>query len=298
MKNVPEIAPEIRALMQEVVDDPRSTIRLAPRRALFPWLESGDTLGHVSGTKAERHLVQAHRESLAQIFYEASKIAYWKAPVLSHRRISSDGSLYDPVAEEREWRTRAARKVESAPLSDGVELLRQCLEGVRQELGFQLARASLSLVMSDPVTIVLAGHLKRTEARASLRVFERLGTQSPSLEVRGAAWAGAGSRLCFLQDHAGAASAYARADSGWPCGSLYVLNLMLVMGREKEAREAAIIAADKWKQDSWGVSEAVRIITEWASSIDEGARRSARRTFAALSEGLPVTARTIGLVYE
>src|SRR5262245_49199710 len=126
MKDAPEIAPEIRGLLEEIVADPRSAIRLVPRRALRTWFDTGATVrtSDVVRTSAERHLVEMYREELAALLCEAAWISYWKAPVLSSRPTGVDGKLYNPTEREPDWRRRARRGFAVPfPPSDGVELL-------------------------------------------------------------------------------------------------------------------------------------------------------------------------------
>jgi hypothetical protein len=65
MKSVPEIAPEIRSLLEEIVADPRSAIRLVPQRALRTWFDSSETVraSDIVRTNAERHLVECTARS-------------------------------------------------------------------------------------------------------------------------------------------------------------------------------------------------------------------------------------------
>ena len=97
MKDVPDIAPEIRGLLEEIVADPRSAMRLAPRRALRTWFDTDEMVraSDVVRTSAERHLVEVHREELAALLCEAACISYWKAPVLSNRPIGAEPHLQD-----------------------------------------------------------------------------------------------------------------------------------------------------------------------------------------------------------
>src|SRR5262245_40199519 len=109
MNDAPEIAPEIRGLLEELVADPRSSMRLVPHRPLHYWFDSDETIRQreISGTKLERHLLEAHRHELAQLLFEASRIAYWKAPIRCLRQLGPDGRPVPNATAERLWRARA-----------------------------------------------------------------------------------------------------------------------------------------------------------------------------------------------
>jgi hypothetical protein len=132
MKESPEIAPEIRGLLEELVADPRSSMRLVPKRALGSWFDSGETARarEISGTKLERHLIDAHREELAQLLCDAAMISYWKAPIASPLPIGPDGKPHNPASREPHWSLKVRAAIGLSRDAD-TDLLRGCLSGVR-----------------------------------------------------------------------------------------------------------------------------------------------------------------------
>ena len=201
-------------------DADEAQARITPRRALATL-----HVGEVSGTKAERHLVAAHRESLARILYEGARIAYWKAPGLALRPLGMDGMPFDPAQGEPDWRTRVGRMVRrSSPQAEGVQLLVQCMDGIRAEQGYALARASLTLVSREEVLFLLGSFLSTTQARTSLRIFERIALTTAVKATRDRAWGELGRTLCSLGRLAEARDAYRKGGQLWR-NAMCVFNL-------------------------------------------------------------------------
>jgi tetratricopeptide (TPR) repeat protein len=296
VKPLPEIDPEIRGLLEELVSDPRASIRLVPKRALRPWLESSDTASSrdVSENRLARHLVEAHREALARLLLEASRIAYWKSPVLSHFPTGKNGELYDVLAEEGSWLERSRRKAErSAPMDEGVELLRQCLEGIDPKRGYDLARGSLSLVAADEASMALAFHMKEEQPRSSLSIMERVARGTPCARMRELAWSGAASRRCRLKVFDSAIEAYDLVRENWPEAWAYIFNLATVQGRTVRALEAAK-AIEQSRIPSASLGATAHNIREWAASMTPAELDKARLTLRNLKASLPEMERIYG----
>jgi hypothetical protein len=300
VKELPEIAPEIRGLLEEIVADPRSAIRFAPRRALRSWFESDEILGarDVSRTRAEKHLIEAHREALAQLLYDAAKIAYWKAPELSLRPLGSDGRPYSPHEEEPLWRLRAEKRLGCTRMvSDGAELLRKCLTDVSPEDGHALALASLGLVRRDETRVCLACHLMKNQPRAALVVFERTASRTTSARIRGLAWGEVGARLVSLGRLEEAKEAYWRSKGDWPYAWFSLFNLACFTGKSGEATNCSKELGLLFSPDSSTVSEMSSLLTRWARERTEKEIRCARETVARIADGLSAPAREVSLAY-
>jgi hypothetical protein len=217
MKDVPAIDPEIRGLLEEIVADPRSRMRLAPRRALREWFDTGETIRprEASVTKAERHLIEVHREALAELLREAAWIAYWKAPVFAHKPVASDGRLYDPADLEPRWRERARVYIKEPCLQDSlVSLLAECLEGLTPARAHSLAMTSLTLVGNDKTRFYLALSVPWDRPRAALSMLRRLSHHRLPRSFSEKVLSCIGARLCAIDALREARAEYSRVARG------------------------------------------------------------------------------------
>jgi hypothetical protein len=273
MKDRPEIEGEIRGLLQEIVDDPRSSARLAPRRPMREWFDGGEAIRarEVDGTAVERHLVAAHREALAAMLLEAAQIAYWQAPILSFRPIGPDAAPYDERAAEVRWRPLVRRRIErTSELGAGVDLLRACLDGIRADQGHALAQASLSLVPSDAARYYVTRTLPWDRPRTAIALLERLVgiAQDP---WRIAALSSLGARRCSTEEFGLGLKAYREATTRDPQGCvdmICVFNLSclleepasvlatartldpLLVGQERSVRMMAELLRTFWRDQN------------------------------------------------
>lgn len=242
MKDVPEIAPELRGLLEEIVADPRSSIRLAPRRALLQWFGGGEVAraSEVSATRAEHHLIEAHRESLADLLCEGARIAFWKAPMMAPMPHGQDGRPRNPCDEEPIWRTLAEhRQRVSQP---GVDILRRCMNGIRPEDGVPLAKASLSLVAADRTRGYLALNLPWTSARTAIAVLSRVQRNPRPPRLRPDILRSLGARLCAVNRFQEARHSYMQAASLEPSSSfdaVYIFNLSCLLSERAPAIAAS-----------------------------------------------------------
>ena len=281
MKPLPEIAPEIRGLLEEAVKDPRSSMRLVPRRALLSWFDKGETVGarDVSTTSLERHLIEAHREDLAQILYEAAVIGYWKTGSLHHRPLGADGGPFDPSSAELDWSRRAERRAEPRiRVNEGSELLQQCLNGIRPQAAYALAVTSLSLVASDKTRYCVAKLLPSDQPRAAIAALRRLSRPTQKEDLLLQVLHTLGSQLCFVGRYADAREAYresASLDSG-VIGRCYSFNLSCVLDEELEAAAEARELERLARPDDFRLIEAKNILRHWLQEVDPEVARRAR----------------------
>lgn len=303
MKNTPEIAPEIRGLLEEIVADPRSAIRLVPRHALRTWFDTGETVraSDVVRTSAERHLVEMHREELAALLREASKISYWKAPVLSFRPVGPDGKPYHPALREPDWRRHALRDAHGrSDESEGVLLLRQCLLGIQPNRGQELARASLSLVPSDAARYYLALAIPWNRPRPAIAILSRLVRRAFPAITKHDALLSLAARTCALGMFNEARNLYRRYTAlalsspyGWICS----FNLSCVLGDEESAMAEATGFGKVARPDDPLVIEAQEILKEWARTRLEQLNE-ARRVSKRLRGRIPDVASTVCRSFE
>lgn len=304
MKDVPDIAPEIRGLLEEIVADPRSMIRLAPRRALRTWFDTGEMVraSDVTRTKAERHLVEVHREELAALLREAAWISYWKAPVLSNRPIGADGKLYHPTEREPDWRERAEREVTTTShRSDGVELLRQCLVGIQPQRGWSLGQASLGLVPRDWTRFNIALSVPWSRPRVAIALLGRFARQARPLTARLEALMSLAARTCSLGLFEEARDVYreaARLEPQSPSARTCAFNLSCFVGEEKSAMAEALELVQVARQDDPRVVEVQHTLREWIKARSDTELDVARSTARKLHGRIPEVAAVVCRSYE
>jgi hypothetical protein len=303
MKDVPEIAPEIRGLLEEIVADPRSSMRLAPRRALRAWFDGQAIRSRVaSGTKLERHLVEVHREALADLLREAAMIAYWKAPILTHKPVGPDGKLYDPAELEPAWKERTAVHVQLAPHRDSaVDLLAGCLRGLSADQAHALATASLSLVGDDRTRLYLAKTVAWDKPRVALSMLNRFHARKPARGLADQALLLIGARLCALELLDEARSAYmraARCESVAVYGRICAFNISCFLGDEKQALEEARELHRLTATDGEVLLAERDLLRAWAAARTPGALETARQTLARISPNLPDAAHVVSEAFQ
>ncbi len=272
MTNAPEIAPEIRGLLEELVADPRSSIRLVPRRPLRYWFDSDETIRprEISGTKLERHILEVHREELADSLLAAARIAYWKAPQFAHWPRDAEGRVFNPDEAESRWRRRGGEPRDAAR-SEDVELLRRCLEGgLHSYDAFSLAKASLGVVPRDEARLYLGITVPWDRPRTAMQMLTRLESRA-CMHIASDAARHVAARLCCVGRLRDAQAKYRLAlqvDPGVWVGHLYVFNLSCCLGdRDQAGRQAR--EADGMKMDGRNeravLSEALAILRQWFS---------------------------------
>ncbi len=296
MRTLPEIDPEVRGLLEEIVADPRSCLRLVPRKPLKSWFDSDETVraSDVSGTKAERHLIEAHREALAELLREAARIAYWKAPVWAHRPLTKNGELRDLKQAEPAWRVRAGLRLEAHARGGQVDLLRSCLEGIQPERGLALARASLGLTPSNLTRIDVALTIPWSLPYSALSLLGRLSRRVTS-ELKPYVLRCMGARLCSVDRLGAARHAYQVAsvlDPKSPLGHISAFNLSCYMGDA----ETAVAESRSLEATAGGdvrVSEAESLLVQWARTRKEPDRMMARDVVARIRERVPLLGRRL-----
>lgn len=303
MKDVPDIVPEIRSLLEEIVADPRSAIRLAPRRALSTWFDTGETAraSQVSQTKAERHLIELHREALAALLCEASWISYWKAPELSCRPVGADGRPYQPTEREPDWRRRAEREVCNSARDHDLGLLRQCLTGIKASEGSALARASLSLIPSDKTRCYVALNAQWNKPRTAIALFSRLAGHAQPARLRPWILISLGAQTCHLGLLSEARDRYRESsalDPGSPFSWGCAFNLSCFLGDEKGAREDAAELGRIVDAPDPRVLELRHLLEKWRETRTETELSKARGVIELIGDRLPGAAKELSKAFE
>lgn len=282
MREAPEIAPEIRGLLEELVADPRSSIRLVPRRPLRTWFDSDETIRprEVSGTKLERHLIEAHREELAQLLFEASRIAYWKDPGPNVRPIGLDGRLFDPATAEESWRSRAQGEAGAVQGDGDVTLVRECLRSIPPHLGLRLSLASLALVPCDRTRVALAECVPWSQPRTAIGFFRRLAVRPRPSSLLPDIMRFLAARLCSVDRLDDARSLYREAttvDPGYQVDWLCSLNLSCFLNEESSAADDAREMDKLLCLDDPRLAEARGLLRSWVWDRPRGDAANAMR---------------------
>ena len=303
MKNLPEIDPEVSGLLEEIVRDPRSSMRLAPRRALLSWFATGESFRprEVSLTSVERHLVEVYREDLAELLYQAAVIAFWKPGRLKHRPLWPDGSHFDAAAAEVEWRRMAERRTHSLAADRGdVELLTRCLRGIVPEDAHPLATASYCLAPNDRTGYCVAASLPEDQPRTAIAALVRLAGQDPAPSLLARILRSLGARRCAVGLHAEAREAYRESvphDSG-VIGRSYSFNLSCLLEEEQVARFEAEELGRLARPDDFRLLEARDILRQWLRQAGPAEALATRRTALRLSAGLPEPVAVLCQAYD
>jgi hypothetical protein len=298
VKETLEIAPEVRGLIEEVVRDPRSAIRLAPRRALRTWFDTGETAraSDITYTAAERHLVEVHREALAELLCQASWVSYWKRPVFAIRPTDAKGELYNPKDLEGAWREQAERELRSHDRSEGVEMLRQCLTGIASEQGTVFARASLALVPRDQTRFSLAVAIPWGTPRTAIALLNPLARRAQPKSIRQRALLALGARTCALGLFREARALYredAHMESGLPSALAFAFNLSCVLEDPDGALADAIELGRQVNDSDPRLAEAVEVLHVWIQGQADDLVRGARSVASRLSGCVSGPAATI-----
>lgn len=304
MKLLPEIDPEVRGLLEEIVSDPRSSIRFAPRKPLKSWFDSGETVRarDVSGTTAERHLIEAHREALAKLLYEGAMIAYWMAPTFSLLPFGDDGRPRLLESEIRAWSSRSRSRLEKTPADlPGTEILRLFAGEMRPTLGLALAQASLGLVPSDRARYGVAVTLPKTRMQTSVKLLRSLKRSHLPVELRHRVHESIGARLSNLAQVAAARAAYRDATLENPDslhGHVYAFNLSCFLGDENAATEEAIEIGSRLACDHPLIHDAGVILRSWWKTQGAKHVEVARHVAARMSGKIPDAAEALGRTFK
>ena len=291
MKDLPELDAELSGLLAEIAADPRSRLRLAPKRALRSWYLSDEVVRprDFDRTKAERHLLAAHRDALAELLLRAARVAYWRKPTLSIP-LDRSGKLYSPAELEREWPKRPAGE-----LRESLATLLEDPGRIRFEHGEALATAALALVPRDDARLVLGCTIKKSQPRSAGHLLDQLAGRLRDPKIRGSALLESGSCSAFSGDLGGAVSRYDRAAPSSPLAFLCLFNLYAFLGDVVRTRE--FIAPMKQLPGPETVSSC-DLLRTWAKEQSMANRKRARSVFTAVSSLISESAEEMSKIYE
>jgi len=299
MRETPDIDPELYGLLEEITSNPRSAIRVIPRKAFSPWLEGSDVIqsGDIARHSAARHLVAAYREELAQLLLDAAKIAYWQAPLMSHAPI---GQPTLQIATES-WSRRTRIAIATESIEAAQSLLAHHLTAIRPESGSALARASLSLVPSDTARAYLGYCLKTSHPLAALRSFAFLAERARSVDMQARALRALGAVQCILGRFREALNSYQRSLQRQPgnCVALCsIVNLGCLLSEAGNVRHAASQLELLKSEDLLAVNAFLELTSNWRRQLAPEAKVRAAQLARGLSKQIPPQARRVVESYE
>jgi len=297
-----EIDPEVRQLLDQVIADPSSTLTRIPERGFGSWLQRREPIsaGEPMLSRAEKHLVRAHREEVALLLYQACQRMLLEDPAFgSHfcRRQRSDLEVKVPDADD--WRRRANQELGLVSDSGSPELL--LLEELKQGStkspdASRIAAASLSMSPRDEARIWLGLALyhegKLGAARQGYMEVLR-GQPAPlnralSLLNLGSAELKRGDPGAAWENYRGASE----VPADLALALVFLINSSILLGKTRDALEASRRLQQSVPAGHPLLSECARVITESARCLPEEARPY-RRTLATLLTQLSPAAREV-----
>ncbi len=187
-QTTPPFDPEVQALLEEIVADPSSTLLRVPQERLSKWLTAREP--PVSPrepllTRAERHLLQAHRDYVAKLLLEGCILELIKGPIWKTKIHTWVTVKETPAPREDQWRARVTREVRDPSISSAVQddgrWLRRCLGEGPFPPASELAAASLRMVANDEARIWLGVALHREgQSKSALRALTDVVSHRPS----------------------------------------------------------------------------------------------------------------------
>lgn len=299
MKSTHELDPELHGLLEEIAADPRSRLRLAPRHALRSWFVSGESVHSraLDATAAERHVVAAHREALAALYCEASRLAYWKRPGLAHLPRTGSGRPRDLDAHEAMLRDSLQVRRQRQGNSDLAMLLASLDGSTWPRDGAAFARAALLLVPRSSARLALASHLLEEGVEGVADLFSHVAEHSFSEMERALARASLGAMQFELGHLDKAQEWYRSARSCWHEANLSLMNLALLAARDEDAVVAAECLAASVLQRSGAVVESHALLQRWCSAHPSFSRQLHQR-FLRIESRVPEAVQTLASAYD
>lgn len=290
--------PEVVALVQEIVDDPDSTLLRVPSAPLKRWLDRREprvSAGEAFLTKAERHLLFAYREAAGRLLWQACGMR------VMHRSSVIFAARGEPLEEEA-WHLQARRILSGGvkeSLREGIAFLSQCFGGAEDLPPSRIAAAALRLLPCDDLRNWLALALVFEEQPlAALRVLHTILAAGPDHLMRSVALENSGLANYSRGETMQAFQCYQlaiQADPDRPEPLLWAFTASLDLGDESAAMTAARRLSEQWENPFIdralsGLKEARRVQQWRPSSVG---LVLARR----IKDRLPEEARRVADVY-
>jgi hypothetical protein len=244
---------------------------------------------------AERHLIEAYREEVAELLLRASEIAYWKTPVFSHHPLDASGRPFDPAVPDQPWRNRVQGALAARIELTGAGLLRGCLEMLHAEQAMPLAQASLALVPCDKARVFVAAMVPWDNPRLCVHLLERMLTHADTRWMLNLLSQFA-ARLCALELLEDAREVYRRAALAVPespIGRCYSFSLSCFLGDSASAEHEARELASSVPPGHARILQAHDILAAWTRTQGVARREAAERVIRTLSDSLPEVVRPL-----
>jgi len=252
----PELAifePELEDLLREIAADPRSQLLRLPRPESLPALLARPgpvSAGRAGLSAAERHLLEVHRDELADVLRRACLTRFFSDPqrsiYLNRSRNARELIRFDTPEQ---WRARAHQALEDARRGAaqlaGLDLLEACLrsEPTERISITQLARTSLLLQPTDVAEAYVGLDLILSSKELSgIKVLEQLISDQPSTYVKACSLENVALGFGISGQDAKAITYYRRSaqvDNQRPAPIMGWLVCALIAADRQEARVAA-----------------------------------------------------------
>jgi hypothetical protein len=242
------MSPELRELLGAIADDPRARLlHVAPGQVAHEALESSSKVSPSAPflRKAERRLLEAHREELGRLLYSYAHLARTESPESKRRVHYQDWGGPAPTKVETDHRSQALLGNKVALENEAeIELLKRCLASTCGVHPSEIIGALLRVAPSSKAQVVLGldRSLEGAPPEGAVLLNEFLG-RGPKSRFDSYAWENLGFAATLMGRPQQAASSYeaaVRADVTRVAPALDWLRFSLVI----EARDSALRAAD------------------------------------------------------
>ena len=239
----PTFDPEVRAILDEVIADPKSSLLRPPEikcAKILGLTEEKVSVGANFLTSAERHLLERYREEVGRMLYQAAALKL-RTPSPLESRLHSVAFGKSEALSDRFERLNGRGRVIGAERE--LEMLEQfSSRAPEQPITSVLASASLRILPCDEARILLAMTLNAEDrpdvARRGLKeVLDR----SPSARLKSMCHANLGFFSATAKDFDGALTSYKIASvtgepTAWECGNWLIFAI-------RDGNRAEIVAA-------------------------------------------------------
>lgn len=240
------MTPELRELLGAIADDPRAQLlRVRSHQAFREGLERNPKVSSAAPflRKAERRLLELHREELGRLLYAYAHIVRMQVPENTLRVHYQDCEVAPPAKAELDHRARALLATEGADPPE-TELLRRCLASTSGLDATEVIGATLRVAPSDKAQVMLGTDLclegQRAEADKALRSFLARGPGSP---IDSYAWESLGVLAAQSGELAAAAGSYESSVRADPTRVVPALAWLWFSLRAEDVRSASMAAA-------------------------------------------------------
>jgi len=268
--------PELEGLLRELAADPRSRLLRLPRPRTLPELLARPDLvrpAHTGLTLAERHLLQVHRDELADVLRRACLMRFFSDPARAiYLNRSIDAHTRIEVDTPEQWRARARDVLADLRRSpgplEGIDLVEACLrpDAERTISITQLARASMILQPTDTAQAYVGLDLVMSDrSTEGIQTMEEVLSLKPQGVVRACILENIGLALGQSNDLAGACDRYKEASRLCPERPSPAVG-WLMTALQSGLREQSIEAAAQLDQtESHAQAGAMDLISNYAS---------------------------------